>query len=102
MAAATDGHTVSVDRAERLARVLDDRQPEPLETGNIGRVAEHVDGEDRRRPLTDRRGRRLHREVQSQRVDIGEHRPGALVDRHVGACDERERARDHLVAIANA
>ena len=36
------------------------------------------------------------------RVDVGEHRPRALVERRVGRGDERERARDDLVAVLHA
>ena len=36
------------------------------------------------------------------RVDVREHRPRALVDRGVGRGDERERARDDLIALPHA
>ena len=36
------------------------------------------------------------------RVDVGEHRPRALVQRGVGRGDERERARDDLIALLHA
>ena len=60
-----------------------------------------MDGQDRRRARGDRgrRGRRV--EVQRARVDVGEDRPRALVDRGVRARDERERRRDDLVAVAS-
>jgi len=37
VAATADRHAVGVDRTERLAGVLDDRQPEPLERRDVGR-----------------------------------------------------------------
>ena len=47
MAARADAHAVAVDGAERLAGVLDDRQPHALEGGQVGRVAEDVHGQQR-------------------------------------------------------
>ena len=102
MAAAADRHAVGVDRAERLARVLDDRQAEPLERREVGGVAEDVHRQQRRRALRDRRRGGVRVEVQRHRVDVGEHGPRALVHGHVGAGHERERARDDLVAVADA
>ena len=49
MAAAADRRAVGVDGAERLAGVLDDRQAERLEGRQVGRVAEDVDRQQRRR-----------------------------------------------------
>ena len=100
--AGADRDAVGVDRAQRLAGVLDDRQPEPLERRQVGRVAEDVDRQQRRGALGDRRRGRLGIQVQGHRVDVGEHRPRALVEDHVGAGHERERAGDHLVAVADA
>ena len=102
VAAAADRHAVGVDRAERLARVLDDRQPEPLERTEVGGVAEDVHRQQRRRAVGDRRRGGVRVEVERDRVDVGEHGPGALVHGHVGAGHERERAGDHLVAVADA
>ena len=51
MAAAADRHAVGVDGAERLARVLDDRQPVALQGGRVGRVAEDVDRQQRGRAV---------------------------------------------------
>ena len=102
VAAAADRHAVGVDRAERLAGVLDDRQAEPLERRQVGREAEDVHRQQRLRALRDRGrgGRRV--EVERDRVDVGEHRPRALVEHRVGRGDERERARDDLVALLHA
>ena len=44
----------------------------------------------------------LDRQIQRHRIDVGEHRPGALVHGDVGARDERERRGDDLVAVADA
>ena len=46
--------------------------------------------------------RRVRVEVQRDRVDVGEHRPGALVQDRVGRRHERERRRDDLVAVLHA
>ncbi len=100
--ASADRRAVRVERAEGLAGVLDDRQPEPLEGRDVGGIAEDVDREQRRRALGDRGGRGGRVEVQGQRVDVREHRRRALVEAHVGAGDERERRRDHLVPFADA
>ena len=47
MPATADRHAVGIDRAERLARVLDDRQPEPLERTEVGWVTEDVHRQQR-------------------------------------------------------
>ena len=57
VAAAADRRAVGVDGAERLAGVLDDRQPEALERRQVGRVAEDVDRQQRGRALGDRGAR---------------------------------------------
>ena len=101
MAAAADRRAVGVDGAERLAGVLDDRQPEALEGRQIGGVAEDVDRQQRRRARRDRRRGRGRIEVQRARVDVGEHGPRALEDRGVRARDERERRGDDLVSVAH-
>jgi hypothetical protein len=95
-------HPVGVDGAERLTRVLDDRQAKALERRQVGRVAEDVDRQQRRRALGHRRGRGLRIEVQRPRVDVGEHRPCALEEHHVGAGHERERRGHHVVARRHA
>ena len=66
----------------------------------LARVAEHVDGDDRARPLGDRGLDRRGVEVERARVDVGEDRRRALEDEAVRGGDERERRRDHLVARA--
>jgi hypothetical protein len=55
VAAAADRRAVGVHRAERLAGVLDDRQPVRLERRHVGRVAEDVHGQQRAGALRDRR-----------------------------------------------
>ena len=88
--------------AERLGRVLDQRQAVPFadraQLVELARVAEHVDGHDRLRPRGDRRVDRGRVEVQRRRVDVREHRRRALEDEAVRRGDERDRRRDHLVA----
>jgi hypothetical protein len=102
VAAPADRDAVGVHGAERLAGVLDDRQPVALEGRHVGGIAEDVHGEERGRARPDRRGRRRRVEVQRQRVDVGEDRARALVQDRVGRGDERERGRDHLVALSHA
>ena len=101
MAAAADRHAVGVD-ARRAPR----RRPRR----SAGRAARTPAG----RPGSRRCGRAaaptcasvtaaaaaVRVEVERDRVDVGEHRPRALVDGDVGRGDERERARDDLVAVA--
>ena len=88
MPAASNRGSVRGYRPERLARVLHDRQPQPLERRNLGGIAEHVHGQERRRPLRDGNGRSVGIEVQRDRVDVGEHGSRALVQDHVRARDE--------------
>jgi hypothetical protein len=77
---------------ERLARVLDDRQAmapgQRLEGRHLGGVAEDVNRQQRPRAPAHRGrgGGRL--EVQRDGVDVGEHRPRALVDGGVGGGHE--------------
>jgi hypothetical protein len=61
-----------------------------------------VHRQERGRALGHRRGRRLRIEVQRARIDVGEDRPGALVEHDVGAGHERERRRDDLVPVRHA
>ncbi len=68
----------------------------------LGRVAEDVDRDERLRPRRDRRLDRGRVEVEGVRVDVGEDRRRALVDRAVRRRDERVRRRDHLVARPDA
>ena len=106
IAAPPDGRAVRVPRAERLAGVLDDPEPVPrrdlLERGHVGGVAEDVHRQQRPRALGHRGGRRLRVEVQRHRVDVREDRPRALVQRGIRRGDEREGARDDLVAALDA
>ena len=51
--ASADRAAVGVNRPERLARVFDDRKPEPFERDHVGRVPEYVDRNDRRRAIAD-------------------------------------------------
>ena len=91
-----------VHRAERLARVLDQRDAVLLAEWEqrvvLGRVAEDVDGHERLRARCDRGLDRRRIEIQRARIDIGEHRCRSLVDRAVRGGDERIGRRDHLVA----
>jgi hypothetical protein len=102
VAARPHRRAVGVHRTQRLAGVLDDRQAECLERGHVGRIAEDVHRQQRRGPLGHRRRGGGGIEVERHRVDVDEHRPGALVEDHVRRGHERERRRDHLVAIADA
>src|SRR4051794_1637995 len=97
---------LGVDRAERLAGVLEDAEAvgggERLQLRHRRRVAEDVDRQEAGGALAERRrgGRRV--EVERLRVDVAEDRPGALVEQAVGRGDEAERAGQHLVALAPA
>ena len=55
MAAGADGVPSAWIGAERLARVLDDRQAHRLERRQVGRIAEDVDRQERGRAVRDRR-----------------------------------------------
>ena len=61
-----------------------------------------MDRQQRRGRARDRGGHRRRIEVQRDRIDVGEHRTCALVEGDVRAGDERERRRDHLVAVPDA
>ena len=95
-----------VARPQSLARVLDERQAvlvaDRAQLVELAWVAEDVDRDDRLRALGDRRldGRRI--EVERVRIDVGEDRRRAFVDRAVRRSDERVRRRDHLVARPDA
>ena len=101
MPAPADRRAVGMERPERLAGVLDDRQAVALERRDVGRVAEDVDRQQSRGAPADHRRRGGRVEAQRDRVDVGEHRPRGLVDRRIGGRDERERRRDDLVAGAD-
>ena len=93
-------------RAERLGGVLDDRDAVPRGDGvellDPARQAEDVHRHDGPGARGDRRldGRGI--EVEGRGVDVREDGLRPLVERAVGRRDERERARDHLVARAGA
>src|SRR3954452_5859959 len=70
MAARAARHAVPLYGAERLAGVLDDRQAELLERGQVGGVAEDMDRQDGARTLRDRGRGRVRGEVQRDRVDV--------------------------------
>ena len=95
-----------VDGAERLAGIVDQCNlmalADRLQFFQLARIAEDVDADDGSRAWCDRRldGRRV--EVERARVDIGEDRRRAFVDRAVGRRDERVRRRDHLVTGLDA
>jgi hypothetical protein len=93
-----------IDRALRLRSVLDDRniffRREPDERVHVAGQPEHVDGEDRARPRTDRR---------PDRTEIGAIVAGGFVDQHRLRADAEDRLddrrggvrrEDHLVAVA--
>jgi hypothetical protein len=100
--AAAHRRAVGVDRAERLAGVLHDREAVALERGHVGRVAEDVHGQQRARAPRDRGRRGVRVQVERDGVDVGEHRSRALVENRVGRGDERERRRDDLLALPHA
>ena len=106
MAAGADHRAVGVDRAERLARVLDQPQAagldQPLERRHVGGVAEHVHGQHGGGALAHRGGGGGGIEVQRHGVDVGEHRLRSLVQHGVGRGHEREGAGHHLVAVRHA
>ena len=91
---------------ERLARVLDQREPvtvgDRLELVQLTRVAEHVDRDDRSSLLGDCRLDRSRVQVQRRRIDVREHGSRTFEDEAVRRRDEGERRRDHLVARAEA
>ncbi len=95
-----------VPRAERLARVVDQREAvlrrNRADLVELARIAVDVDRDDRLRARRDRRLDRGGIHVQRPRVDVGEHRSRALVDEAVGRRGERVRGRDHLVARSDA
>ena len=106
VAAAADHAALGVDRAERLAGVLEDAEAvaggERLQLRHRRRVAEDVDRQDAGGALADGRRGGLGVEVERLRIDVAEDRPGALVEQAVGRGDEAEGAGQDLVARAPA
>ena len=102
VAAGADAAALGVDRAERLAGVLEQAQPVPrrqrLQLGHRRGVAEDVDRQDPPGALADggRGGRGV--EVEGDRIDVAEDRPRPLVEQAVGGGDEAEGAGQNLVA----
>ena len=88
--------------AERLGRVLDQRQPESRELGERRRTAEEVHRHDRLRPRRDARGDVGGVEVEADRIDVGEDGGRAGPGDRLGGRVERERRADHLVPGADA
>ena len=90
-----------------LRAVLDQGDPalvrDRAEGVDVGRVAEHVDGDDRLRPLGDEAldVRGVHQRLR-RRDAVGEHGFAARDAAGVRVGDERERRRDHLVARPDA
>jgi hypothetical protein len=85
-------------RAERLRRVLHERQAELGELLERRRPAEQVHRHDRARPRRDPRCHLLRVEVRSGGIDVGEDRRGAAPRDRLGGRVEREGRTDHLVA----
>jgi hypothetical protein len=96
----------AVGRAERLARILDQREAvrrgDLAQRFELARVAEDVDGDDRARARRDGRLDRGRVEVERVGIDVGEHRRRALVDEAVGRRGERIGRGDALVTGADA
>ena len=87
--------------AERLRRVLDEREAERGEVGELRRAAEQVHGHDRLGARRDPRGHVLRIEVQRHGVDVGEDRSRADTRDRLGRRVERERRADDLVAATD-
>ncbi len=64
----------------------------------LARVPVDVDRDHGSRPLRDRSLDSRRIEVPRLRIEVGEDRRRALVERTVRGCDERVRRRDHLVS----
>ena len=98
--------SLGVDRAERLAGVLEDPEAaaggDLLELGHRGGVAEDVDREDPRGALGQTRLGGGGIEVEGDRVDVAEDRPHTLIEEAVGRSDEAQRAGQDLVALTPA
>jgi hypothetical protein len=101
VAAAADRAAIGIRGAQRLAGILDDRQAELLERRHVGRIAEHMNGEQRGGASGDRRRGRRRIQVQGDRIDVGEHRARSLVQGDVGRGHEGEGTGDDLVALAH-
>ena len=106
VAAGADLAALGVDRAERLAGVLEDAEAvlagQRLQLRHRRRVAEDVDRQQADGALADRGGGGGRVEVERLLLDVGEDRPRPLVEQAVGRGDEAERAGHHLVALAPA
>ena len=83
--------------AERLRRVLDDRQVELSELRDRRRATEEMDGHDRARALGHAPRDVVRVEVQRRRVDVGEHGCRAATRDRLRGRVEGERRADHLV-----
>ena len=88
-------------RAERLRRVLDQRQAELRQRVERRGPAEEVHRHDRARAARDLRGDVLRIDVERHRVDVGEHRRRASPRDRLGRRVEGERRTDDLVAGAD-
>ncbi len=102
MAAGADPAALGVDRAERLAGVLEDAEApggrQRLQLGHRRREAEDVDRQQAGGALADCRRGGIGVDVERQRVDVDEDRPRPLVEQAVGRGDEGEGAGEDLVA----
>jgi hypothetical protein len=102
VAPGTDVAALGVDRAKRLAGVLEQAEVvlgrQRLQLRHRRRVAEDVDRQDPGGALTDGGGRGRRVEVERDRVDVAEDRLDALIEQAVGGGDEAEGTGQNLVA----
>jgi hypothetical protein len=96
----------AIARAERVARVGDDRDAaiadHGLQRGVVARLAGVVHGDDRPRLWREPLGHPDGIDEQRPGVDVGEHGDAALVHDDVRRGGERHRRHDHLVARPDA
>ena len=86
--APADRNAVGVHRTERLAGILDDRQAmpggDPLEGDHVGGKPKMCTGSSALVRSLSAASAASGSRLSVTRVDVGEHRPGALIERHVG------------------
>ena len=92
--------------ADRVRGVLDDEQPmtvaQLVDAIEVDRVPGEVHGHQRARPRADQRLGVVEVDQAGARVGVDEHRDAAVVDHGVGARHERDRGKQHLVALLDA